>query len=173
MKRFKPEISSGSMADIAFLLLIFFLVATTIEQDKGLLRKLPSVQEPKEFKIQKRNIIYILLNSNNRLMLNDVATPITDLHSQVQILLLNKSKSNLLPVSPRKAVISIKTDKGTNYNTYVQVQNQIAKAYRQMRNQKSMQLYGKSFDQLNSNIKIKFIKNAVPMNISEVETNSD
>lgn len=168
MKRFKPEISSGSMADIAFLLLIFFLVATTIEQDKGLLRKLPNNQEAETVDIPKRNVLFVLLNANNVLMVNDVVIPANELKDVIkQLVLNNESKSNW-PISPSRTIISLNSDKGANYNTYIKVQNEIAKAYREMRNERSLSKYGKAYEDLNDLSRIKEIKSELPMKVSEV-----
>ncbi len=170
MKRFKPEISSGSMADIAFLLLIFFLVATTIDQDKGLLRKLPANIEAEDVSIHKRNIVFVWLNSNNQLMVNDVITPVSELKNQIKQMVQNKSHHISWPMSPQNAIISMKTDDGTNYNTYVQVQNEIAKAYREMRNELALELYHKPIEQISAKAELQAIKKALPMNVSEVNS---
>ncbi|MFY0672385.1 MAG: biopolymer transporter ExbD [Bacteroidia bacterium] len=168
MKRFKPEISSGSMADIAFLLLIFFLVATTIEQDKGLLRKLPNNQESERVDVPKRNVLFVLLNSNNVLMVNDVVVPANELKDIIKQVVLNQGSNKNWPIAPNLAIISLNSDEGANYNTYIQVQNEIAKAYREMRNERSLDKYGKAYEELKDQSKINEIKSELPMKVSEV-----
>lgn len=167
MKSKRPEINSGSMADIAFLLLIFFLVATTIDQDKGLLRRLPRIVELPKLDVRKRNVLAVYVNANNLLMVNNAALEINDLAKVVKGFVSNNGKKGHWSESPQTAVVSIKASKGTDYKTYIAVQNEIARAYRELRDSLSQKKFGKLFSELKNKQEIKQIKSLLPMNISE------
>ncbi|GGH44782.1 biopolymer transporter ExbD [Mangrovimonas yunxiaonensis] len=152
-KRSAPEVNAGSMADIAFLLLIFFLVTTTIETDSGLSRKLPPIEENQEQDviIKQKNIFQLNVNRNNELFVKtggeEKLLNIKDLRAEAVKFLDNgggtgedackrcKGKKN--PKSSdnfQKAVVSLQSDRATKYDTYIAVQNEIIAAYNQLRN---------------------------------------
>lgn len=188
-KRNIPEINSGSMADIAFLLLIFFLVATTIDQDKGILRKLPPMpeedQEPIEVKANMRNVLFVWVNQNDDLLVKNEVADISELRSICKNFVDNNGNNPKYSDSPQDAIISLKNDIGTSYDMYIQVQNEVAAAYRELRDNYSMRMYGKTFQGLQDDLKdervekqvdmkkarIKKVKGAYPMRISEAEPN--
>lgn len=174
-KRKIPEINSGSMADIAFLLLIFFLVATTIDQDKGILRKLPPMpdenQPPIEVRANMRNVLFVWVNQNDDLLVKGQPAKIEDLRSTVKAFVDNKGANPNYSDSPQDAIVSLKNDIGTSYNMYIQVQNEVAAAYRELRDALSMKLYGKKFDQLEDKKQLSKIKDEYPMRVSEAEPN--
>jgi biopolymer transport protein ExbD len=154
--RMSNEINAGSMADIAFLLLIFFLVTTTIASDKGILNILPPKQDPNvpppDIKVNERNIFAILINANNDLLVEGEyrRTP-EGLDKEIKEFILNFGAPdedavalfNSLPASlqsqalrraessdhPGEAVVSIKTDRGTSYELYLEVFDAAKKAY--------------------------------------------
>jgi len=155
-KRDQPQVNSSSMADIAFLLLIFFLVTTTIATDKGLTLRLPPKpdpnQPPPDIAKNARNIFKINVNSQDRLMVEDESLEdVTELKGMVKDFILNFGKAkpedvkffNSLPASlrvkskrspdlsdsPSEAVVSFKTDRGTSYNIYVEILDQLQGAY--------------------------------------------
>lgn len=133
-KRRKPraeseEVNAGSMADIAFLLLIFFLVATTIGADKGLMMKLPPDEQTKA-PLNERNVFNIKLNSANGILIEgDVRNSIDGLKSELETFILNKGKNPELSESPEKAIISLKTNRGTDYKRFIEVLDEIKGAY--------------------------------------------
>ncbi len=153
-----PEVSSGSMADIAFLLLIFFLVTTTIANDKGILMQLPPPPEEEiEIKLQERNIFKILANSNDQLLVENepFTRPISDLKDMVKEHILNFGKItdteaidlyNSLPASmkaqakqnpessdsPGDAIVSFKANRGTSYEVYIEVLDNLHAAYNEI-----------------------------------------
>ena len=188
-KRNIPEINSGSMADIAFLLLIFFLVATTIDQDKGILRKLPPMpeedQEPIEVKANMRNVLFVWVNQNDDLLVKNEIASIDDLRSICKNFIDNNGRNPKYSDSPQDAIISLKNDIGTSYKMYIDVQNEVAAAYRELRDNFSMRMYGKTFQELQDDLKdervekqietkkkrIKKVKEAYPMRVSEAEPN--
>ncbi|EGV43675.1 biopolymer transporter ExbD [Bizionia argentinensis JUB59] len=159
-KRAAPEVNAGSMADIAFLLLIFFLVTTTIEIDSGLNRKLPPIEETEPPIIKERNIFQLTVNGNNELLLKAAGSDgdlikLKDLRKAAVTFLDNgggkgedacasckgarnpKSSDNF-----QKAIISLQNDRGTSYETYIAVQNEIIAAYNVLRNREFEQRYG-------------------------------
>lgn len=163
------------MADIAFLLLIFFLVATTIDQDKGILRKLPPMpeedQEPIEVKANMRNVLFVWVNQNDDLLVKGEPAKIEDLRSIVKNFIDNNGRNPNYSDSPQDAIVSLKNDIGTSYNMYIQVQNEVAAAYRELRDNLATKLYGKKFDELEDKKQVNKVKDAYPMRVSEAEPN--
>jgi biopolymer transport protein ExbD len=149
-KRAAPEVNAGSMADIAFLLLIFFLVTTTMEKDSGINRKLPPIDDSEEdVIIKQKNIFTVLINGKNQLMVEDEVMEIKDLRAAAIEFLDNgggtDADGNVCdychgkrdPSSsdhPDKAIISLKNDRETSYATYISVQNELVGAYNDLRN---------------------------------------
>lgn len=182
-KREVPEINAGSMADIAFLLLIFFLVTTTMDADKGINRKLPPWDPDREVEdnpIKEKNIYTVLINSNNQLLVENDYLELADLRSGAVEFLLNNGdgscdycqgglRSPESSDNPDKAVISLQNDRGTSYDMYIKVQNELVAAYTEVRNKLSQQWYGKPFDSLTDEDQIDSIKKAFPQKISEAE----
>lgn len=182
-KRAIPEINAGSMADIAFLLLIFFLVTTTMDADKGINRKLPPWDEnPPEDDviIRKRNIFTVLINSNDQLLIRNEYGGIRDIRKMAKEFINNNGdgscehcteglRSPEMSDNPEKAVISLQNDRGTSYDMYVRVQNELVAAYEELRDELSMKRYGKPYKKLNSEEAIKSIQEAYPQKISEAE----
>jgi len=169
-QRFKPEVNAGSMADIAFLLLIFFLVTTTIDSDKGLtvrLPVLPTEPMPPE-DINKRNVLNILINSNDVLMVNNDLTELSELKILTKTFITNPAEEEDKPVSPQKATISLKNDDGTTYQTYLTVHNELKAVYNELWNEAAQKLYSENYEQLN-NEKRREIKALLPFRISEAE----
>ena len=128
------EVNSGSMADIAFLLLIFFLVTTTIASDKGLPVMLPPKKENQDdIKIKERNIFNILVNSNDLLLVEEEVMDISQLKKAAKKFITNNGQDPESSESPKKAVISFKTDRGTSYEMYVKVRDNLKQAYAELR----------------------------------------
>ena len=154
-RRSAPEVNAGSMADIAFLLLIFFLVTTTIETDSGINRKLPPMEEQIDPPIiRQKNIFTVVVNKNNQLLVEEELTDIKDLRNLAVDFLDNGGGSgeeacdycqgNRDPRSsdnPDKAIISLKNDRETEYKVYIAVQNELVAAYNVLRNREFARLY--------------------------------
>ncbi len=182
-KRAIPEINAGSMADIAFLLLIFFLVTTTMDANKGINRKLPPWDPDRPIEdnpIKERNIFTVLINSNDDILVENEYANLKDLRDKAVEFILNNGKgdcdyctgglrSPLSSDNPQKAVISLQNDKGTSYEMYIKVQNELVAAYEVVRNQLSMERHGKPYKELTSEDDIKAIQEAFPQIISEAE----
>ena len=133
-ERKAQEINASSMADIAFLLLIFFLVTTTIASDKGLAVQLPPKKENQDqAEVNQRNVFKILINSYDRLLVEDEIGELGKIKDQVKEFLTNEGVKENLSENPEKAVVSIKTDRGTSYERYVAVMDEVKKAYTEVR----------------------------------------
>ncbi len=133
------EVNAGSMADIAFLLLIFFLVTTTIASDKGLSILLPPKREDdalNEFKMKDRNVYKVLINSRNQLLVEGEPLRLGQLRAGAKEFIDNKGKDETLSESPQEAAVSFKTDRGTSYAVYVRVLDEIKAAYNELRAEK-------------------------------------
>ena len=170
-RRGLPEINAGSMADIAFLLLIFFLVTTTMDQDTGIARKLPPMPEEEQEKppeIKAKNIYVVLINSKNELLVEGEWTEISQLKEGAKTFINNNGADPSSSDSPEKAIISLQNDRGTEYITYIRVQNELAAAYNELRNDAALNKFGEQFNNLNK-IQQKEIKKMYPQKISEAE----
>lgn len=135
-KRANPEINSSSMADIAFLLLIFFLVTTTIANDKGILMQLPPKpddMEDVEIKLKEHNLFKVYVNSADRLLVEgEPLQDVYEIRDMVKEHVLNDGRNPEMSDSPKAAVISFKTDRGTSYDMYIVVLNELQGAYYEM-----------------------------------------
>lgn len=179
--RATPEVNAGSMADIAFLLLIFFLVTTTMNTDTGLQRRLPpwtQEQKAQDQDVNQRNVLQVLVNGRDWLMVNGQRIDVTQLREKVIEFVENPQNNASLsehivkniplvgnvPVS--KGVISLQNDRGTSYKMYMEVQNEIVAAYNVLRNKASQDRFGKKFDLLTDDEQ-EAIKKIYPQQISE------
>lgn len=184
MARMSPEINAGSMADIAFLLLIFFLVTTTMDVDTGLRRLLPPPIDPNQPPpppVRERNVFVVLIDMNDRLLVEGELGDIRTLRAQTKNWLLNPTNDpnmpviemrtidNLGEVPVSRGVISLQNDRGTSYEMYIAVQNELAAAINDIRNDLSREKFGIRFDQLTDQDLVTAIRQAVPMAISEAE----
>jgi len=165
-----PEVNAGSMADIAFLLLIFFLVTTQIAEDKGIRVMLPpwSDEEPDITKLKTRNVFSVLVNAQNQLLVRGEVADIGQLRERAKEFISNPRRMEDLAEDPKKAIISLKNDRGTNYKTYLTVYNELKAAYNELWNDLSQQLYEKDYTYLSIKQK-KIIKERLPLVISEAE----
>ena len=205
-RRENPEINAGSMADIAFLLLIFFLVTTTMNVDSGVSKKL-SEKPPPNYEppiIKERNIFEVNINRKNELLVEKERMELKDLKAAAVKFIDNGGgigkpgedgtpgtacdycQGERLETSsdhPNKAVISVQSDRGTEYGTYIAVQNELLKAYRELRDRLCRERYNMSFTELeeaykddknNEDLKKKVedIKISYPQIISDAEPTS-
>jgi biopolymer transport protein ExbD len=184
MARQTQEINAGSMADIAFLLLIFFLVTTTMDVDTGIGRRLPPPltgdEEPPD--INERNIFAVMINNRDRLLVEGKPGDIRTLRQQTKEFMTNPQEREDLPEMtmkfipelgnvriPRNAVISLKNDRGTSYKMYIAVQNELTAAINELRNELALEKFGRRYDELATEDHIKAIQLAIPVPISEAE----
>ncbi|CAL2091580.1 biopolymer transporter ExbD [Tenacibaculum sp. 190524A05c] len=197
MKRKRiSEINAGSMADIAFLLLIFFLVTTTLEVDKGLFSKIAQ-DNPETLDTHKRNVFDISINRNNEIALDNTIITIDEIPQLAQDFIDNgggkDAKGNScdwcngkkLPTSsdhPAKAIITIEADREASYETYVSVLDKVHNAYNSLRNKLALKLYRKTYTELEAIYKntrekaiydqIEIVKSKYPMLIGNIEMES-
>ncbi|MCB0479888.1 MAG: biopolymer transporter ExbD [Flavobacteriales bacterium] len=187
IKKDPPEINASSMADIAFLLLVFFLVTTTMDTDFGLARRLPpplpdEMEEPPE--IKQRNVFVVLVNANDQLLVEGEIMDISQLKLAAKEFIANPYGKEELPEKElkevpffgnyeiSKQVISLQNDNGTSYNMYIQVQNELARAYNELRNELAEEKFGKSYDMLverDDEERVKAVRKIYPQRISEAE----
>lgn len=185
-KREIQEINASSMADISFLLLIFFLVTTSMATDKGLSRTLPppatNEEKTNDVDVNKRNIMMILVNSNDRLMVNGELMDVSKLKDRAKEFIANPSNKENLPAKEAvqipllgtqmitsKHVISLQNDRGTSYQAYLSVQNELVAAYNELRNELSRAKFsGRTFDELTEDEQ-DAVKQYYPQKISEAE----
>jgi biopolymer transport protein ExbD len=177
-----PEINAGSMADIAFLLLIFFLVTVTMDVDTGITRKLPPpVEDDTKVDFNERNIFEVLINSANMLLVEGKRGDLLTLKDEAKRFFQNANNDPNLPekkleqidllgsVYISKGVISLKNDRGTSYEMYIRVQNELTRAFQELRDELSVEKFGTKFNNLVDERKIDAIQTAIPMAISEAE----
>jgi biopolymer transport protein ExbD len=171
-KRPIPEINAGSMADIAFLLLVFFLVTTTMDTDKGIRVKLPPYPDPTmppPVIIQhNNNVLEVLVNASDLLLVEGRIMDIESLTELTKMHLTNDGKRPDLAESSDKAIVSLMNDRGTSYKRYIQVYNELTRAYREVRDEYAMSRYSKLYKDLSKDSR-KVVKTKYPMKISEAE----
>lgn len=183
MARKVPELNASSMADIAFLLLIFFLVTTTMDVDSGIYRKLPQMPEENvksEVKVKERNVLVVLVNRNDLLSVGGDLLDVNELRAKVREFILNPNNSKKLPEKSlkdvpffgkqevSKGIISLQNDRGTSYKMYIKIQDELAAAFNEIRDEKSLNKWGKKYEDLTADQQ-GAIKQLVPMSISEAE----
>ena len=167
-RRMNSSINAGTMADIAFLLLIFFLVTTTILTDKGIMIRLPPIYNGPIPEIPERNVINIKLNGDGELLFEKKPLAINQLREQIKTYILNPDQLKGLPTNPRNAVVSLQNDRSTPYENYLEVYDQLKAAYRELWNEAAITQFRRTYDQLNIEEQ-KLIKTQLPQVISEAD----
>ena len=185
-KRSMPGINSSSTADIAFMLLIFFLTTTSMDTDKGLARRLPPPPDPNmqqdNIIVKERNILQVRINKDNQLMVGSDYMEVAQLRAKAKEFIANPNDDANLPekhvkdipllggacMVTEKHVISVTNDVGTSYQVYIDVQNELVAAYNELRNEMALARFGKEY--LNcSEDEQKAIRDYYPQKISEAE----
>ena len=187
-KRKTPDINASSQADIAFLLLVFFLVATTMNTDKGLSRVLPPLPpedvKVEDAKVKERNVLLVFVNASGQIMAGDESMDIRGLKDKAKEFILNPMEDENLPEKKEteiemedgskwvypvsEGVVSLQTTRDTNYEVYIMVQNELTRAFNEVRDEVAMQKFNAVFSELNSDQRNAITK-AVPLKISEAE----
>ena len=183
-KKKVPEINGSSMADIAFIALIFFLMVTTMDKEEGIARQLPPIppedQKVENQEVNRRNIIQVKINSNDRLLAGGVPMDVSQLKDKIKEFMTNpnddpnlpekevKEVKGIGPVPVSKGVISLQNDRGTTYQAYITVQNELVKAINEIRDHFSMRTFGKKYAKLDEEQQ-NAVREAVPQRISEAE----
>lgn len=184
MARPVQEINAGSMADIAFLLLIFFLMVTTMDIEAGLQRRLPPMpdenQKVDDIKINRRNILVVRINDADRLFAGRQLLDVSQLKDKAKEFLANPANDENLPereekviegfgsFAVSKGVISLQNTRGTSYKTYIEVQNELVKAVNELRDEFSLTNFGRVYSALDED-KQRIVRDAIPQTISEAE----
>ena len=194
-RRVAPEINAGSMADIAFLLLIFFLVTTTMDVDTGLTRKLPppiEKDQPEPPKVKERNIFQVLVNANDDLLVEGEPMLVSNLREETKKFIVGDPSDENMPefkmtdvpvlgvIPVSKQIVSLQNDRGTSYEMYIKVQNELVGAYNEVREEYAMQKFGKTIKQLEDGsegsklmkAQLSAVKKVYPQRISEAEPKS-
>lgn len=187
-KRKVQEINAGSMADIAFLLLIFFLVATTMNVDTGLMRVLPPMppedQKVEDQKVKERNLLLVFVSASGNIMAGDENMDIHGIKDKAKDFILNVMDDENLPEKEdqefdlpdgskwtypvSKGVVSLQTARDTNYDIYLMVQNELTRAFNEIRDEVAMQKFGAKLMDLPEEAR-NIVTKAVPLAISEAE----
>ena len=185
-KRKVPDINSSSTADIAFLLLIFFLITTSMDTDRGLARRLPpppenDKEQKNEDKVKQRNVLQIYLNMYDQLMVNGEIMNVQQLRAKTKEFDANKYNDESLPektskevdffgptMVTEKHVVSLQNDRSSSYQAYIDVQNELVAAYNELRDELSQEKWGKNYSELNEDQQ-KAVREIYPQKISEAE----
>ncbi len=183
-KRSVPGINSSSTADIAFILLIFFLVTTSMDTDRGLARQLPpppQEQDPEDIIVKERNVLAVRLNANNQLMCGSDYIDVNELRARAKEFITNPTDDPNLPEKHAKQiaffgnvmvtdkhVISVQNDRGTSYKAYFNVQNELIAAYNELRNELALSQFNKKYNEC-SEEEQDAIREYYPQKISEAE----
>ncbi len=185
MARKTPEIPSASLADIAFMLLFFFLVTTTMDVDSGLERRLPQWVDPETLKdddqmIKERNVFVVLVNRDNQLLVENEYASIENLRDMAKNFMANPRNEEHLPekeakevpyfgeVMITKGVISLRNDMDTQYGTYIAVQNELVAAINELRDELAKIQFGRAFNDLDKEQQ-DAVREIYPSRISEAE----
>lgn len=184
-KRTVPGLNASSTADISFILLIFFLVTTSMDTDQGLGRTLPKPpeddQQNNEIKVKERNILNIRINRDNMLMIGDDYVSVQEVKDRAKEFIANPdNKPNLPEKRPKNVkligqmmvtenhVISVQTDRGTSYWVYFTVQDALVSAYNELRDELAKAEFGRKYQFLNTEQQ-EAIREVYPQKISEAE----
>ena len=185
-KRSVPEINSSSTADIAFLLLIFFLITTSMDTGRGLARRLPPPPEQNQennddVKLKERNVLQVFVNMNDQLMCGNDYISIDELRAKAKEFIANPYNDETKPekhakdvpffgnmMVTEKHVVSLRCDRGTSYKTYIAVQNELVAAYNELRDELAQEKWQKKYADLDE-VQQEAIRDIYPQKISEAE----
>ena len=183
-----PEINASSQADIAFTVLIFFLVVSTMDIDTGIVRMLPPMADPnvkqEDIKVKERNLLLVFVSGSGNIMAGGKVISLNALKDKAKEFILNPLDDENLPEKKvteiempdgskwaypvSEGVISLQNTRDTSYQVYIQVQNELTRAFNEVRDEVAMSKFGKKFADL-SDAESKVITKAIPMKISEAE----
>ena len=183
-----PEINASSQADIAFTVLIFFLVVSTMDIDTGIVRMLPPMADPnvkqEDIKVKERNLLLVFVSGSGNIMAGGKVISLNALKDKAKEFILNPFDDKDLPEKKpteiempdgskwtypvSEGVISLQNTRDTSYQRYIQVQNELTRAFNEVRDEVAMAKFGKKFADLDE-AERKVITKAIPMKISEAE----
>lgn len=162
------QVEAGAMADIAFLLLIFFLVTTTILEENGLQVRLPAYLPAPVQPLNDRNVLSVKINASNQLLVEQEQLEIEDLADLVKTFIVNPDRLPHFSTSPQRSVVALQHDRATAYTTYIAVYNELLFAYQEIWEAEAQKTYGRSYEELGTRIQ-RIIRKAFPLVISESE----
>ena len=184
-KRTVPGYNASSTADIAFMLLLFFLLTTTMDTDEGLPRRLPNPPDPnniQDIQVNQRNLLQVMVSSDNRIMCAGEEVSLAGLRDKAKEFIENPTNAENLPEKflvdvpffgetwvTEKHVISLQCDRGTKYQTYIDVQNELAAAYSDLRNEAAMRQFNKDFKSITDDQREAITQKLYKQVISEAE----
>jgi biopolymer transport protein ExbD len=168
-RRATVEVNASSMADIAFLLLIFFLVTTVIDIEKGILVQLPPFDNVPPPPVNSRNVFTVKINAYDQLLVEGGQASPENLRQLAKSFIMNPEHSLDLAAAPNQAVISLQNDRSTSYKTYISVYNELKAAYHELWEEAALRRFAKSYGTLSSEAAQKIIRDEIPMVISESE----
>lgn len=169
-KRLESSINAGSMADIAFLLLIFFLVTTTILEDQGIAVRLPVwAEDITASPLADRNVLSVKINATNQLMVEGEEIALDQLREQTKEFIINPNQRKDLAEKPTKAVVSLQNDRGTNYEAYLSVYNELKAAYNELWSDLSRRKFGIPYSEDMPTAMKKAVRSEIPFVLSEAE----
>ena len=183
-----PEINASSQADIAFTVLIFFLVVSTMDIDTGIVRVLPPMADPnvkqEDIKVKERNLLLVFVSGSGNIMAGGKVISLNALKDKAKEFILNPHDDKNLPEKKvtdiempdgskwaypvSEGVISLQNTRDTSYQRYIEVQNELTRAFNEVRDEVAMSKFGKKFNDLDE-VERKVITKAIPMKISEAE----
>ncbi len=177
-----PGLNTGSMSDISFLLLTFFLLTSSINTEQGIPRRLPPPKNDNEKEVKadinKRNVLNVLVNFRDEISVNGEVMMVSELKDKAKMFFANPTNDPSLPekvnkpidgigdFAVSKGVVSLTNDQGTSYDMYVQVQNELQRAVNELRDETALQYFGKKYESLDSAAQ-RAVTTAIPMSISE------
>lgn len=165
-----PELNTTSTADISFMLLILFLVTTSMDSNFGLLRLLPKADDKQEETVQKdvdrRNVFTINITADDQIMHEDTELKDAEIIPLLKEFVMNPKGKSELSESPEKHIIMITCDEASHYDTYFRLENNIVRMYKQLREEESERRFGREFSQLTDRQK-QTIRETIPQRISE------
>ena len=185
-KRKIPTVNSTSAADFAFMILLFFLLTTSMDIDQGMARRLPPPPDPNapvntELKIRERNVLKVNINTQNQILCGGEYIELRQLKDRAKAFILNENNNEHMPekelidvpyfgemMVTNRHVISLQNDRGTRYQAYLDVQNELVAAYTELRDEVSRRQWGKRFMDLNEDQQ-EAVQKIYRMNISEAE----
>lgn len=170
-KRNRPSLDASSMADIAFLLLVFFLVTTSMDVDKGILVQLPpsvDLPEPRDPEpYHAREVLEVLVNKNDQLLVEGNRMPLSELRVETRKHLLNFGSLDDYSTNPSKAIVALQNDRETSYEVYISVYNELKAAYREVRETIALQTFNRELHELSKEEMKRLTKELVPLRLSE------
>lgn len=167
-RRHTASVNAGSMADIAFLLLIFFLVATQLANTRGIPVILPEYYDGPPGQAADNNVLRILINAQDELLIESKLSDKETVTDRIKDFVLNPTQLSSRPSTPQKAIISIESHAKSTYEAYLDIYSRIHQAYRDMRDEYALSRYGKKYAEISADRR-KLVAQVIPLKVSEAD----